>query len=276
MGMKALWNQDSLEALQHRLQASTRLLLFIDYDSVLNPDSHNRPSPLSGNDREQLRELSEKSHLNLVIISNQSMATLKRNVGFSGIYLIANNGMEIFGPDLNVVHAETKRARKHLGPVVKQLQGKLAGLPGVLLEDREFSLAMNIAEARAAVQRRARLLMEEAWTPVMDTFTLRETADELEMVPRLGWGKHRAVTFVWNKFSSPRRRPLVIYCSGNEGDEEIFNGLGREGIGVVIGPNGRREHSNAAYFVKNRNEFKKILTWISQNIFRMQAHPLSS
>jgi trehalose-phosphatase len=274
--MKALMQKETLEALQHRLHASTRLLFFIDFDSILASASKGSPAPLPAQERELLRDLSEKNSLTLVLVSNHSVSSLKKLAGFSGIYFIGNNGLEIFGPDLNVVHAETKRARKDLGPVVAKLSARLSELPGVQLDNRDFSLSLNFSTAKSAVQRRARLLMEEVWTPVMDTFTLRETHNELEMFPRLGWGKNRAMMFIWNKFSSPRRRPFVIYISASENDEEIYNLMGREGMGVVVGSAARIQNSNAGYSLKNQGEVKKFIIWLSQNLHRLQTHSLSS
>lgn len=274
--MKALLNKATLEHLQHRLEASTRLLLYIDYDYVLRPQTGPEGElPLPTGDRELLRELSEKNGLTLVLVSNRSLLRLKKMVGFSGLYLIANNGMEIAGPDLNVVHGEAKRFRQELEPVVQTLQNKMGGLPDVEMDDREYSLAVNIYQAKPPVQRRARMLLEQAWTPVMDSFTLIENRHELIMRPRLGWGKNRAFLFVWNKFSSPRRRPFVIYIGAEEGDEEIFGQLGREGMGVVVGSPSRAAQSKAGFHLKNRAEVAKFITWLSANISRIPTSALS-
>ncbi|MEW6515805.1 MAG: trehalose-phosphatase [candidate division FCPU426 bacterium] len=274
--MKALLNKITLEHLQRRLEASTRLLLYVDYDYVLRPQSGGGGEmSLPAADRDHLRELSEKNGLTLILVSNCSLSRLKKMVGFSGLYLIANNGMEISGPDLNVVHGEAKRFRQELAPVVEKLQSQLSELPEVELDDREYSLAVNIYQAKPPVQRRARMLLEQAWTPVMDSFTLFENRHELIMRPRLGWGKSRAFLFVWNKFSSPRRRPFVIYIGTEEGDEEIFSQLGREGMGVVVGSPARAAHSKAGYHLKNRAEVAKFISWLSTNIARIPTSTLA-
>ncbi len=270
--MKALLNKSVLEGLLRRLEAATRLLLFIDYDSVLLPAAAGGlPVPLDPDEREYLRELSEKDALTLIIISNRSLAGLKKIIGFSGIYLVANNGMEIHGPDLNVVHAEAKSTRKILGDVVDKLAAEIPDLPGVVLDNRGLSLALNIFAAKPAFQRRARLLMEQIWTPVMDTFTLYEARHELIIRPRVGWGKSRAVMFIWNKFASPRRRPFVINIGADESDEEIFGLVGREGIGVVVGGNNRAVRSKAGYQLRSRSELNKFLAWLSQNVSRIHS-----
>ncbi|MCK5243334.1 trehalose-phosphatase [bacterium] len=274
--MKPLVNKATLEYLKHRLEAATRLLLFIDYESVLAPSSAaGAPVPLENDEREQLRELSERNALTLAIMSNRSLTGVKKMVGFSGIYFIANNGMEISGPDLNVVHGEAKRVRQELIPVAQKLTQDCKKIPGVLLDNRQYSLALNIAKAKPPIQRRARLLMEQIWTPVMDSFTLYEARHELIMRPRIGWGKNRAVMFIWNKFSSPRRRPFVIYIGADESDEEIFSQMGREGMGVVVGGSARAARSKAGYQLKNRAEVNRFITWLSQNVSRIQTTGIS-
>jgi len=275
--MKPLVNKTTLEFLKHRLEAATRLLLFIDYESVLIPSTAaGAPIPLDPEERERLRELSERNALTLAIVSNRSLRSVKKLVGFSGIYFIANNGVEISGPDLNVVHGEAKRVRQQLSPILQKLTRDIQGLPGVVLDNREYSLAVNIAKAKPPIQRRSRLLMEQVWTPVMDSFTLYEARHELIMRPRIGWGKNRAVMFIWNKFSSPRRRPYVIYISADESDEDIFAQMGREGMGVVVGGTARAARSKAGYQLKNRTEVNRFIMWLSQNVSRIRTPSISS
>ncbi|MBN1594961.1 hypothetical protein JW933_03450 [candidate division FCPU426 bacterium] len=275
--MKPLLNKVTLESLKHRLDAATRLLLFIDYESVLVPPAASgAPIALGNEERDRMRELSERNALTLAIVSSRSLTTIKQLIGFSGIYFIANNGMEISGPDLNVVHGEAKRVRQELVPVVQKLKEGIKILPGVILDNRQYSVGLYISKAKPPVQRRSRLLMEQIWTPVMDSFTLYEARHEMVMRPRVGWGKNRAVMFIWNKFSSPRRRPFVIYLSADESDEDIFAQMGREGMGVIVSGTVKASRSKAGYQLKNRAEVNRFLDWLFQNVSRMQTSSISS
>jgi trehalose-phosphatase len=250
----------------HRLTPQNRLLLFFNYDSVLNTSSAGGSMPLDLPMREQLRELSELNILTLILVSDFSLAVLKKAIGFSGIYLIANNGMEIFGPDLNVVHAEGKRIRQVLKDVMKALDGKRHELPDVVFDNRDLSMVVDFSQAKPLIQRRTRIVLEQTWTPLMDSFTLHEKNNTLVLRPRLGWGKGRAVMFLWNKFATPRRRPLVMAIGAYESEEEIFGFMGREGMGVVVGNETRLANSKANYFLKNRSEVTKLISWLLQNL----------
>lgn len=274
--MKPLLQPSVLENLQHRMEAATRLILFINFDSVLIPQSKGLALTLEPEERDQLREFSEKNAVTLSLVSQFSLSVLKKLVGFTGIYMIANNGMEIYGPDLNVVHAEAKKAFRELEPVIQRVSGELKALPGVDLDNRGFSAVVNFSQATATVQRKARLLMEKAWTTVMDTFTLSETRYELVLSPRVGWGRNRAFLFVWNKFASPRRRPLVIYIGGDAADDDIYGMLGREGLGVLVGAAKKGVETKAGYQLKNRAEVYRFLAWLARNVSRIQAPAISS
>ncbi len=267
--MKWLLNKPILTGVQQRLEAGTRLLLFLSYDSIVKTQAGGAGTPLPSDLREQLRELSEFSFLTLIILSDHALEVLKKLVGFSGIYFIANNGLEIFGPDLNVVHAEAKRTSQALVKMSQTLKRRLADFQEVKYEDRGLSLVVNLAQAKPADQRRARLVMEELWTPVMDTFTLQEKNYELTLRPRVGWGKGRAAMFLWNKFASPRRRPLVVYVGTDESDEEIFGFMGREGMGVVVGNEKRIGKTKASYYLKSRAEVGRLIHWLLQNRFHL-------
>jgi trehalose-phosphatase len=271
--MKWLMTKAILAVIQRRLEAGTRLLLFLNYDEALAAGaSGGAPAPLDLETRDRLRELSEVGAVTLTVVSDQSLATLKKLVGFSGIYFIANHGLEIFGPDLNVVHAEAKRAKQALHVLGQTLAKRLAELPGVSLDDRGLSLAVSFSEAKPALQRRARLLVEEVWTPVMDGFTLLEKNQALILRPRVGWTTGRAVMFLWNKFASPRRRPLVLYIGGDDSEEEIYNFMGREGLGIIVGGETRLAQSKAEYFLKSRQEVGKFITWLARNFSRLSSH----
>jgi trehalose-phosphatase len=265
--MKWLLNKAVLDDIHHRLGPQNRMLLFLNFDSVLNPSANiDTVQPLDLAMREQLRELSEISSLTLTVTSDYSLATLRKLIGFSGLYLVANNGMEIFGPDLNVVHAEAKRLRQVFKEVVASLNSRQRELPDVVLENRDLSLVVNFSQAKPLIQRRTRIVLEQVWTPLMESITLQEKNNALVLRPRLGWGKGRAVMFLWNKFATPRRRPLVMSVGADESEEEIFGFMGREGMGVVMGSESRAANSKAGYFLKNRGEVLKFSAWLAANL----------
>lgn len=271
--MKWLLNKSVLSVIQHRLEAGSRLLLYINFDDTLGAAVAGGVSPLDPENRVRLRELSEMNALTLIVVSDRSLSSVKKLVGFSGIYFIANNGLEIFGPDLNVVHAEAKRAKQAVHTMAQTLLKKLnGGLQGISVDDRGLSLAVNLAKAKPQQQKQARQCVEELWMPAMERYTLLEKNHELTLKPRVGWSKSRAVMFLWNKFASPRRRPLVIYIGADESEEEIYNYMGREGMGVVVGGASRIAQTKAGYYLKNRLEVGRFITWLSRNLSHLPSH----
>ena len=270
--MKWLMNKAALSSVETRLEHGTRVLLFMNFDSILAPRAAGRHSqPLDTPQRNRLREISEISRLTLTLISDLDLGSLRKMAGFSGSYLIANYGLEISGPDLNVVHSEAKRFRTHLAKVLPPLRDKLKTLPNVVLEDRGLAAALDFSAAKPAVQRRTRLVAEEAWTALMDRFILMEKNKEMILRPRVGWNKGRAVMFLWNKFASPRRRPVVVYLGSDEGDDDVYNVMGREGVGIAVGSETKVAHAKAGYFLKNRAEVNRFLNWLNERLARQHA-----
>jgi trehalose-phosphatase len=271
--MQWLLNKGVLAGILHRVEAGNRLLVFLNYDALLSPAGGAALEPEA---RNRLRELSEITSLTLILVSDQSLAKLKRLVGFSGIYFIANFGLEISGPDLSVIHAEAKRARPALAPILQTLSKRVSEFPGVVVDDRGLTLAINFSRAKPAVQRQARTLLETVWTPIMDNFTLEERQQEWVLRPRVGWTKARGVMFLWNKFASPRRRPLVLHLGADESEEEIYTFMGREGMGVVVGGEARLLRSKAGYFLKSRPEVNKFILWLTRHGSRLSPQGLVS
>lgn len=262
--MKEFLDPAVLSALQRRLSGTSRVLIFFNFDEVLGPRSERGCAvPMIPELRERMRELSELSAHTLIFVSSQSLPSLKKLVGFSGVYLIANEGLEIFGPDLNLVHADAKKSHKAVSEIMHTLKPAMALHPGMQVEDRKFAVSVNISQASPKAQQAIRGLVEEVWLPRMDSFTLQEKNLELSLRPRLGWNRSRAVLFLWNKFATPRKRPQVVYVGAEDNDEDIFNILGREGIGIKVG-GGQDIESKAGYYLKNLTEVNKMIDWILQ------------
>ena len=265
--MKSVLNKKSFEDLLTKLKKSSRLLLFINYDKVLaDLSKQGVPLSLSLKLRKQLRELSEKDGLHLILISNHSMKTLKKIVGFSGIYLIANRGLEILGPDVSVVHSEAKNQRKSLKKIAEKITQKNKKFPGIKLEDRGLSLVMNFSEANLQTQTKARAWCEELWTTIMDKITIQEERNQLIMYPRVGWNNTRAVMFLCNKFTSPRRRPFIITIGADKNDEEIFDFVDKEGIVISVTNEKKIPNSKANYYLKNREEVKQFISNLQEKV----------
>lgn len=268
--MKEFLDPTVLAGVQRRLSGNSRLLLFFNFDETLGSRTgHGKAVPLGADVREKLRELSELTAHTLVFVSSHSLGTLKKLVGFTGVYLIANEGLEIFGPDLNLVHADAKKAHKTMVEILHLLK-PASEQAGVRVEDRKFAVIVNLSQASPKTQQAVRELVEGVWLPRMDSLTLQERNLELSLRPRLGWNRGRAVLFLWNKFATPRKRPQVVYVGAEENDEEIFSLLGREGVGVKVG-GGRDSDSRAAYHLKNVAEVNKLIDWV----LHRHSHPLS-
>ncbi|MBW1840132.1 MAG: hypothetical protein JRI49_09365 [Deltaproteobacteria bacterium] len=113
-----------LEEIIKRVEISSHILLFLDYDGTLVPICK-EPSlaKLSLDDRQLLKELSRIPWLSVGIISGRSLKEIRKLVGVKGLSYAGDHGFEIFfrgsvwlHPDLKGFESRLKKtvARKSM------------------------------------------------------------------------------------------------------------------------------------------------------------------
>ncbi|QOR38032.1 trehalose-phosphatase [Billgrantia diversa] len=218
------------ERLGHRLPA-----IFLDYDGTLTPIVA-RPelAILDEAMRLILKRLGQRC--SVAIVSGRDRANVAELVGIGSLVYAGSHGFDITGP--GGLHMQYERAAEflpHLATAETQLQQRLAGIRGVLVERKRFAIAIHY-----------RLVAESDVDRVLTTVEsvaeglpqLRRTGGKkvFELRPRLPWDKGKAVFWLLEALDLSQADVMPIYLGDDETDEDAFAAM-REigGLGLFVG-----------------------------------------
>ncbi len=238
------------------LTASRRLLLFLDYDGTLVPIQR-LPSlaVLPAGMKGLLRRLSKRPNVSLGLVTGRSLSDIKRLVHLNTVFYVANHGFHTSLAKSRWVHPEAQRALPALGKIFSELRGAVSSIPGVLIEDKQYTLTVHYRNVR---ERSVPLLKKSVGSvvhPYRTTVKMTTGKKVLEVKPNVSWGKGHAVLRVLKLLAS-RGKPLIVYIGDDKTDEDAFRLLRRTAITIRVGWS---RSSCAAYFVHSPTEVQEVL-----------------
>src|SRR5213593_1030192 len=135
----------AFEYVQEIAGRSGRVAVFLDYDGTLTPIvSQPEDAWLSDSMQQTLRELARQAPV--AILSGRDLDDVRRRVNLDGIVYAGSHGFDIAGP-----RGLRKQVATEFLPIMdaaeKELKEKLAGIHGVLLERKRFSVAAHYRQA---------------------------------------------------------------------------------------------------------------------------------
>lgn len=216
------------------------ILLLLDFDGTL---CEFQPSPdqvwLRRPRRETLQRLVALPDVTAGFVSGRRLSDLRERVGLTGeMWFAGLHGLEIEGFGARFVHERVEEARGLLGVLGRALRVQTAGLPGVLIEDKELSLALHVRQAHPDDKIKADAAFLRMTLPHVDDGTLRlmPGSNVSELLPNVPWTKGDAVK--WIQACERARRgadSMTLYLGDDVTDEDAFIAVGAEGS-IMVGP----------------------------------------
>ncbi len=231
------------------------LALFLDFDGTLVP-LRRRPSDVKPLDiplRRVLRGMSKHRRITVSVISGRPLAELKKLVPVPGVRLLGLHGWE--GRAVPPLDEERQLVRQ----AKRTLDHRLAGIPGIWVEDKGLGLAVHYRDASPITVRRARRIIDEVVGDVGPQIHMMEGSKVWELLPRQIEGKGSATTFLLSKLPS---ETLPIFVGDDATDESAFQVL-RHGLTIHVG-NGHR--TRAHFLLRNPEEVEIFLLKLEAEI----------
>lgn len=179
---------------------------------------------------EALTELAR--HCPVAILSGRELSDIRERVGIPGLWYAGCHGFEISGPDGTEYRNEgAAQARPALRTASDALRRELAGLPGVVIEQKSYSVAVHYRNAEGPLAGR---IIEVARRNAR-RLSLRVTTGRklVELRPDIDWDKGKALTWILSRISGDHRN-APIYVGDDLTDEDAFDALRFSGIAVVV------------------------------------------
>ncbi|MDD5614497.1 MAG: trehalose-phosphatase, partial [Candidatus Omnitrophica bacterium] len=216
-----------------RILTKDNLVVFLDYDGTLTPIV-DKPelAVLSDRMRGLLIELSQKC--TVAIVSGRGRSDVESLVKIEGMLYAGSHGFDIKGSGLSMVHPKAKEAFPLIQKAVKHFQATLSGITGLLIEQKDFSLALHY-----------RLIDESKYLSIIknevENFVAGENSLKLlwgkkvfEILPDIDWNKGFAVRWILNALGLSFKSSSIIYIGDDTTDEDAFRILRSRGCGILV------------------------------------------
>ncbi|MFA5164940.1 MAG: trehalose-phosphatase [Candidatus Omnitrophota bacterium] len=240
------------------------LYLFLDYDGTLVPiaDTPGK-AVIPKSTKGLLRRLALDSGCRLAVISGRSLKDIKKMVGVKGIVYSGNHGLEVSGPGIKSRSFVPAGFRKLVKKIARDLRRGLAGIDGVVLEDKGYTLSVHYRMAGRKDIPRIRKAFREATARYIAGRKIKTGTGKmvLEIKPPVDWDKGKLVTWLLARYrpSAGGKEPVLpVYIGDDTTDEDAFAALDKNGITVFVGRPGK---TKAAYFLK---DYKEVVRFIRQ------------
>jgi trehalose-phosphatase len=220
-------------------------MLFLDYDGTLSPI-------VSDPDTAKLVDGGAKA-LTLVagvcpvaILSGRDLADIRERVGIPGLWYAGSHGFELTAPD-GTYHCNEAAAAfvPILERAAAELREVLVRLPGVRVEHKRFAVAVHYREV--AEEHIGEIVATTHKLGVV--LGLRVTSGRMlvELRPDLDWDKGTTLTWIRERIDASTSR-LPIYIGDDLTDEDAFDAVTFDGIGIVVGHDEDGDRRTAAHF----------------------------
>jgi trehalose 6-phosphate phosphatase len=251
---------DGMQALDQVHRAGAPPAVFFDFDGTLSEIVNDPASArLTAGARKALELLAARCPV--AVLSGRDLADVSERVGLAGIWYAGSHGFELTAPD--GTHHQNDAAAASiavLDRVALRLRDQLAAIAGVVVEHKRFAVAVHyrnaardrIGEVAAAVRAAGR-------RNALRVTTGREI---IELRPNIDWDKGKTLRWVIDHLHDAGSGSfLPIYLGDDLTDEDAFDAVRQDGIGIVVRHTDDGDRATAARFALDSPAQVSEFTW---------------
>jgi trehalose 6-phosphate phosphatase len=251
---------DGMQALDQVHRAGAPPAVFFDFDGTLSEIVNDPASArLTAGAQKALELLAARCPV--AVLSGRDLADVSERVGLAGIWYAGSHGFELTSPD--GTHHQNDAAAASiavLDRVALRLRDQLAAIAGVVVEHKRFAVAVHyrnaardrIGEVAAAVRAAGR-------RNALRVTTGREI---IELRPNIDWDKGKTLRWVIDHLHDAGSGSfLPIYLGDDLTDEDAFDAVRQDGIGIVVRHTDDGDRATAARFALDSPAQVSEFTW---------------
>ncbi|MBX9638280.1 MAG: trehalose-phosphatase, partial [Mycobacteriaceae bacterium] len=220
-------------------------VLFLDYDGTLSPIvADPGGATLVEGAAEALQSLA--SQCPVAILSGRDLADIRSRVTTPGIWFAGSHGFELTGPDGTSHRNEAADAAVALlERAAAELEEALAEIPGVRVEHKRFAVAVHYREV--ASEHISEIVSATHKLGQRDGLRVTNGRMLVELRPDIDWDKGTTLAWIRDRID-PESRLLPIYIGDDLTDEDAFEAVEFDGIGIVVRHDEDGDRKTAARF----------------------------
>jgi alpha,alpha-trehalase len=194
----------------------------------------------------------------VVVLSGRDLEDVRQRVGVPGVWYAGSHGFEMVGPDGS---RHDNDAAASAVPVLeraaKTLREELKNIPSAYVEHKRYAVAVHyrnvspeyVGEVIAATHRFGR----------QDGLRITGGRKVVELRPDVEWNKGTALSWLRDQIQ-PTGRLLPIYIGDDLTDEDAFDAVAFNGVGIAVRHDEDRNRPTAAqYTLNNPTEVREFL-----------------
>lgn len=245
--------------------AGSPLVLMLDVDGTLAAIAP-RPEEavVPAETRRVVAALAARPDVAIAIVSGRAAPDARRMVGVANVWVIGNHGAEVISPDGEVsIDPQVEGYQRRMATAARTLEAQLARVPGVVLEDKTWTLSIHYRLADPGVVPRLKGAVEEA---AIDN-GLRVTHGKmvLEVRPPVSVDKGTAVFSLARALGGLAEDASLLFAGDDRTDEDAFRMLrARDARPVTVRVTLDPEAPTAAEFtLPDPTAVRQMLEWLA-------------
>ena len=222
-----------------------RLMVALDYDGTLSPIvSDPGAARLVDGAAEALKYLAEQCPV--AILSGRDLADIRDRVGVPGIWYAGSHGFELVGPDGEYHQNDAAAAAVPvLQRAAAELTEALAHIAGVRVEHKRFAVALHYREV--APQHIGEVVASAHRIGQREKLRVTNGRKVVELRPDIDWDKGTTLAWIRDQIDG-QGALLPMYIGDDLTDEDAFDALRFDGIGIVVRHSEDGDRRSAAQF----------------------------
>ena len=220
-------------------------MLFLDYDGTLSPIVADPGAARLVDGAAEALEL-VAAVCPVAVLSGRDLADIRTRVDTPGLWYAGSHGFELTGPDGTYHQNEAAAA---IVPVLEQaaaeLRDCLAQIPGVRIEHKRFAVAVHYREV--APEHIGEIVSATHKLGQRDRLRVTNGRMVVELRPDIDWDKGTTLAWIRDRIDAAGSL-LPIYIGDDLTDEDAFDAVQFDGIGIVVRHDEDGDRKTAARF----------------------------
>jgi trehalose-phosphatase len=232
-------------------------MLFLDFDGTLSPIVADPGSARLVDGAAEALELVARV-CPVAVLSGRDLADVRSRIDIPGLWYAGSHGFELTGPDGTYHQNE---AAAGFVPVLEraaaELSKNLAGVPGVRVEHKRFAVAVHYREV--ASERISEIVSTTHKLGARDGLRVTSGRMLVELRPDLDWDKGTTLAWIRDRID-PSASLMPIYIGDDLTDEDAFDTVSFDGVGIAVGHDEDGDRKTAARFrLESPNQVREFI-----------------